>query len=428
VRYNIWNTYEDANNFSNNGILRKQEGSKINWAAGKWLDTSLINCNDNPSTISYYDLGYNFTFYAEKQFINFPADAAGSEAGFFAVSQNKGSFDNSPQLFGWGYGTFDRVSSGRWAYYGFGNTTGYKQFYTVKDYVSANLQNDRWYYSRYYNGIYNVSVYTDLWITQIDSGQLNGISYDYSTGMTNSNYSYVFDMNPSYGGAALGYNTADDFYFWIVPRNNTAISFDFGEIQNSEPIIPPEARNGTPDITSIYWDSVYYGSNLTCWSEVFDPINSTLNLDYWIYRNGILYQNDTIAINISIPSVVAVIDASNTSANQTWNCTARAYYELNYSSNATAGLYLVDSPIPTEWVVGLPALDFSSWSSLLILIFLFVVIIVLFVLGSRIPGLGILGGLMGVLFGILVCQFNFFIGILFGFVLLMSGMAITFKK
>ncbi|MEM3374707.1 MAG: DUF2341 domain-containing protein [Candidatus Woesearchaeota archaeon] len=119
--------------------------------------------------------------------------------------------------------------------------------------------------------------------------------------------------------------TPNDGYLDGITKNSSSVKIKLNNVPrvSNLQILPI-----TPNTTS----------NLSCYATVMDNFNFTINVEYFWYNGTNLFSSGNVSVNNNTNTLISTISNSNTKKNEIWNCTIKAYVDLEnsiFSLNST---------------------------------------------------------------------------------------------
>ncbi|MBU0757643.1 MAG: LamG domain-containing protein, partial [Nanoarchaeota archaeon] len=159
---------------------------------------------------------------------------------------------------------------------------------------------------------------------------------NYQVGLSGLNSQVLVNNETTLGEEWLCSVTPNDGYSDGLTKNSSAVTI----LSNNAPEVTALSFNPTTANTS---------SNIECNATILDAENTTLTIEYWWYNNSVLAisGNKTEVAN-NTNTVITTLGSGNTTFNETWNCTVRAYDGEDYSDGYNSSKLTIQNSIPTH--------------------------------------------------------------------------------
>ncbi|MBU0756777.1 MAG: hypothetical protein KKF44_01815 [Nanoarchaeota archaeon] len=184
------------------------------------------------------------------------------------------------------------------------------------------------------------------WLTSDYIGKLDEIKFynytlsaeqvlaNYQAGLSGNNPNILVSDETSASETWLCSVTPNDGYDDGITKNSSSVTIA-----------------GIPEVTSIAISpaSANITDNLNCNATVTDSENATLTVEYWWYNNSVLFiSGNKTGVSKDTDTVISTITSANTTFDETWNCTIRAFDGTYYSSGFNSAAITIRNSPPTH--------------------------------------------------------------------------------
>ncbi|MBU0757937.1 MAG: hypothetical protein KKF44_07740, partial [Nanoarchaeota archaeon] len=147
--------------------------------------------------------------------------------------------------------------------------------------------------------------------------------------------------------------TVNNSYVFYVIYNPINYSSDVNsnETYRINITIVEAVANIAPNVNSIAISPSTANTStiLSCNATVSDSENATMDVEYWWYNNTVLWLwGNNTGVSVDTNTVIATLGELNTTFNETWNCTVRAYDGWDYSDGYNSTTVAILNTVPTH--------------------------------------------------------------------------------